>query len=70
MWGIESDVLEAKMKQFVDVKKDFAYDKSQGTWAWFDRDEKDNPDAWHKGFDSFYEMLSDAVEPYFGEEEL
>ena len=52
-----------------DVKKDFAYDKSTGKWAWYDRDEADNPVAFHGQFDSFCDALFDAVEPYLEPDE-
>ena len=56
------------MRVAQDTKKDFAYDKSQGTWSWFDRSEKYHSESHHTGFTTFYEALEDAVEPYFQEE--
>lgn len=44
-----------------DVHKSFSYDKSTGLWSWYDRDE---PETLYGGFDTRYEALFDAVEPY------
>ena len=56
--------LERYMQIAQDTKKSFSYDKSDGTWAWYDRDEEDNIDAYHVGFSTFWEALLDAIEPY------
>lgn len=62
---IEAAILERHMEVAQDVKKAFAYDKSDGTWGWHDRDE---PEAIHGGFPSFWACLCDAVAPYTGDE--
>jgi hypothetical protein len=47
-----------------DTKKDFQKRKDTGAWYWFDRDERDNADAYHGPFPSFIAALNDATEPY------
>lgn len=47
-----------------DTKKEFAYDKSTGLWAWFDKDESDRVDVWHGGHKTRFDALTEAVEPY------
>jgi hypothetical protein len=51
-----------------DTKKRFSYSKSEGTWAWYDSDEDDQVDAWHTGFETRFDALVDAVEPYLNPE--
>jgi hypothetical protein len=54
-----------RMEQIAcDTRKAFYYDKSAGTWSWFDKSESNNMDAWHNGFESRFDALWDAVEPY------
>lgn len=60
--------IEDRIKVFLDIKKDFLYDKSTGKWFWFDKDEKDNREAYHGPFDCFVYMIYDATNPYFEEE--
>ncbi len=56
--------LENLMLISEDTKKGYAYDKSNGTWSWFDRSERGNVYAYHTGFTTFFAALSDAVAPY------
>jgi hypothetical protein len=56
--------IEYMMRVAQDTKKDFSFDKAQGKWFWFDRDERNNADAYHGPFDRFASALADAVEPY------
>lgn len=44
----------------VDTRKAFAYNKSTGLWAWYDR----NDTQYHNGFATRFAALVDAVEPY------
>jgi len=61
--------VERWMQIAQDIKKEFVYNRATGAWAWVDRDEKDNLDAYHFGFPTFLAALEDAVEPYLEEEE-
>jgi len=47
-----------------DTKKAVAYNKHAGQWSWVDRDETDNPEAHHGGFDTALEAMQDAAAPY------
>ncbi len=60
--------LERMFLILADIKKDTAYDKFSGTWSWFDRSEEDNLHAWHTGFSTNLEAVTDAVEPYMENE--
>ena len=74
-WGSDPIVrgtlkwIDRAMEIAHDVKKEFAYCKSSGTWAWFDRDEVENSDAWHGDHASFCDALFDAVHPYLDPDE-
>jgi hypothetical protein len=61
---VSCDLLERMEQIAVDVKKVFVYVKGVGTWAWVDRDEIDEPEAYHGSFDTRLEALKDAVDPY------
>lgn len=56
--------LERAMQVAHDLKKNFTYDKGQGVWYWFDRDEVDNPDGRVGPFATFLAALDDVCEPY------
>ena len=58
---INPQLLERYMQIAQDIKKKFVYSKSEGFWYWYDRGtgtELSEP------FMSFFDALSDAVEPY------
>ena len=61
---------EAKLERYMqiadDIKKAFAYSKDQDQWYWHDRDE---PEALHGPFSTFWACLCDVVEPYEADEE-
>lgn len=56
--------LEARMVCFHDIKKAHAYDKHTGKWGWCDRGEQEAACGFER-FDTFWEMILDATEPYF-----
>jgi hypothetical protein len=66
--AVSLDRLEYVGRVCEDVRKEFAYDKSAGTWSWFDRDEAENVAAWHTGFETRWDAMLDAAEPYLDEE--
>ena len=66
---IELAKLERLFQVFDDVKKGIAYNKHEGTWSWFDRDEQDNGSAYHGGFPTALDAMLDAVEPYMEDSE-
>jgi hypothetical protein len=61
--------IERKMQIFEDIKKTYFYCKSNGKWYWHDRDEKACVESSHGPFDTFLDMVNDAVEPYLEESE-
>ena len=60
--------LENRLSVFHDTKKKLLYFKTGG-WGWCDRDEADNRDAWHVGFETAWDAILAATEPYFEESE-
>ena len=64
MKSIVPACLERMEQIAADTKKAFAYDKHNGKWSWFDRDEADNLAAHHTGFATRLSALTDAIEPY------
>jgi predicted alpha/beta superfamily hydrolase len=63
MNNIDLVLLERMMLVSKDTKKEFSYNKHSGKWSWKNRDEEESTGE----FDSFFQALSDAVEPYFSE---
>lgn len=61
---IEKSKLERLEQVAEDTKKVFSYNKHDGTWSWYDRDEAFNMDAGHHGFATRFLALLDAIEPY------
>lgn len=59
--------IEEYMRIAQDTKKDFSFAKSIGKWYWFNRGYQ-HTDS-HGPFDTFFEALVDAVEPYLETEE-
>jgi len=51
-----------------DIKKRISYDKSDGTWFWFDRCDEGNPDEYNNGFPTALDATRNAVEPYLESE--
>lgn len=64
---INSNQLERIFNVFYDIRKILSYNKSTGQWAWVDRDEQDNLEAYHNGFKTAFEAMQDAVEPYLAD---
>jgi hypothetical protein len=62
---IDIALLEQMMLVASDTKKEFSYNKHSGKWSWKNRGENES----NGEFDSFFQALSDAVEPYFSEKE-
>jgi hypothetical protein len=62
---IDIALLEQMMLVSKDTKKEFSYNKHFGKWSWKNRGENES----NGEFDSFFQALSDAVEPYFSEKE-
>jgi hypothetical protein len=48
-----------------DTRKQYSYNKLEGTWAWFYRSDENKDFAHHTGFETFLDALMDATEPYF-----
>jgi hypothetical protein len=57
----EESTLERSMQIFWDIKKSFYLDITRGLWHWYDKDE---PENLSHGFETFRDMLADAVSPY------
>jgi hypothetical protein len=57
----DESTLERSMQIFWDIKKSFWLDITRGSWHWFD---KDDPETLSEGFETFRDMLRDAVDPY------
>lgn len=53
----------------VDTHKRFSYHRHTGEWSWFDADDADEMKNWHTGFETRYEALRDAIEPYLADED-
>jgi hypothetical protein len=53
-------LLERKMQIFEDIKKQAHYRKDTGKWFWSDRDD----DNLYGPFDTFFDAVNDAIEPY------
>lgn len=66
---IELEKLERWCQILADTKKEISYDKSTGTWAWYDRYERGNIPAYHPGFKTWLEAVKDAIEPYLMDDE-
>jgi hypothetical protein len=62
---IDIALLEQMMLVSEDTKKEFSYNKHSGKWSWKNRGEDES----NGKFDSFFQALQDAVEPYFSEKE-
>jgi hypothetical protein len=67
-YPVEVDYLEMRMVVLMDIKMEISYFKSEGTWAWHSRGD-DNIDNWHCGFESWWEAVLDATDPYFQNED-
>ena len=61
MQAINAKKMEQLEQIAFDIKKEFDYDKGTGKWAWYDRGERC---VLHGGFDTRFDALWDAVEPY------
>lgn len=57
---VDFDTLERYEQIAKDIKKEFHYEKSTGLWHWSDRDKE----FWSDDFNSRFDALKDAVEPY------
>jgi len=64
MSSVSFKYLERVFQVFEDLKKRLIFNKHVGTWTWVDRDEHDNPEAYHNGFPTAWAAMLDAVEPY------
>lgn len=62
---ISVETLERYMLIAKDTRKEFNYNLTLGRWGWKDRDDEEEFD-WR--FDTFFDALRDAVDPYIGEE--
>lgn len=67
--SITTEDLEARMQVMEDTKKRVSYFKFTGKWAWFDRADEGDLDNYHEGFDTAWEAILDATEPYFEDDE-
>lgn len=67
--AISAERLEYVSRICEDARKEFAYDKHTGSWAWFDRDEAENVSAWHTGFETRWAAMLEAADPYIEDEE-
>jgi hypothetical protein len=56
--------LENRMSCFYDTKKVMLYLRAGG-WAWCDRCAEYDQDSYHTGFDTMWDAVKDATEPYF-----
>lgn len=65
---IPVEELERRMQVFHDTGKVHGYSKHTGKWGWCDRDVMNDLDNWHDGFDTFWEAILDATDPYFEED--
>ena len=70
--------LEQYMQISQDIKKEFYYSKCEGCWYWRDRGDEEYSELQaenSKGhisppFTTFFDALSDAVEPYLAAQEI
>lgn len=58
---LDESMLERWMQIFWDIKKSFCLDIARGVWHWYDKDE---PETLSEGFETFLDMIADAVNPY------
>lgn len=58
--------LESYMRIAQDTKKEFVYSKCEGYWYWHSRG---SDTELSEPFEKFYDALSDAVEPYLGDDD-
>ncbi len=58
--------LESCMRIAKDTKKEFIYSKCEGYWYWHQRG---SDTELSEPFKTFYSALSDAVEPYLGDDD-
>ena len=65
---ISQDEIEQYMRISQDIKKEFYYSKCEGTWHWYDRGNEEYEEQQSPPFKTFFDALSDAVEPYIGNE--
>lgn len=56
--------LELVSQVMQDTKKEISYDKHTGAWSWYDKSERNNLTAWHRGYTSAWKAMLDATEPY------
>ena len=69
MKTIPLDRQEKAERIAIDTKKQFAYDKHQGLWFWYHKEDEADIANWSCGFQTRKQALMDAVEPYLGNEE-
>jgi hypothetical protein len=60
--------LERLMQIADDIRKKFLYEKGSGKWYYCDRNESEKLEDCYGPFNTFWDALNDAVEPYIGED--